>query len=135
MAKIKKKLLLSVIFAVALLLLAVFLLRLFSGDEDSWIKDSRGVYVKHGAPSALPEEVRKQQDAIKSALQIYNAKKPEMNFSSQCLGSVKDYAIDIVHTPRTNEDNLPENQCEDYRLGKVKHFIELDENGNIVRIA
>ncbi len=136
MAKIKKNLLFSVLFAVVLLILAVFLLRFFSGDEDTWIKDARGIYIKHGVPSSLPDEVKKQQYTISLAQQMYNSKKElGMNFSNQCLGSVDDYAIDIVHTPRTSEDNLPENQCEDFRLGKVSHFIELDKNGNIVKIA
>ncbi|GBE19529.1 hypothetical protein BMS3Abin17_00253 [archaeon BMS3Abin17] len=58
-----------------------------------------------------------------------------MEFSSQCLGSVGDYAVDIVHVPRNDEDNLVENQCEDFRSGKVTHFIELDKEGNIARIV
>jgi len=58
-----------------------------------------------------------------------------MQFSSQCLGTIGDYAADIVHVPRNDEDNLAENQCEDYRRGKVNHFIELDKDGNIFRIV
>ena len=57
-----------------------------------------------------------------------------MKFSSQCLGVVGDYAVDIVHVPRTEEDNKIENQCEDFRTGKVNNFIELDKDGEIVRI-
>ena len=57
-----------------------------------------------------------------------------MGFSSQCLGVVGGYAVDIVHVPRTEEDNLPENQCEDYREGRVSKFIELDKDGNVIRI-
>ncbi len=55
--------------------------------------------------------------------------------NSQCLGTCGDYAVDIVHVPRTEGDNLIENQCEDYKTGKVNHFIELDKNGEIVRIV
>lgn len=62
-----------------------------------------------------------------------------MIFNSQCLGTINvnnlDYVVDIVHVPRTQEDNLPENQCEDYRTGKVQHFIELDKDGNVVRVV
>ena len=48
---------------------------------------------------------------------------------------VDETKIDIVHVPRNAEDDLTENQCEDFRLGKVMHFIELDKTGSIVRIA
>ncbi len=105
------------------------------GDEDSWIKDEKGVWVKHGNPSEIPKEVSEQQQAISGAMELYNQKKADgMEFNSQCLGTVDDYAVDIVHVPRTEEDNLPENQCEDYRTGKVHHFIELDKDGNIVKV-
>jgi len=136
MPKTWKNILIPIISAVILIVLAVFLLRFLSGDEDLWIKDSRGVYVTHGVPSSIPEEVRKQQEAIAFALNEYNSKKEEgMNFSSQCLGSTGDYAIDIAHVPRINEDNLAENQCRDFLEGKVRHFIELDRNGSIIKIA
>lgn len=74
------------------------------------------------------------------AIKLYNQKKAEgMEFSSQCLGTIEvdgeGYAVDIVHVPRTEEDNLPENQCEDFRTGKVKHFVELDKDGNVVKIV
>lgn len=73
------------------------------------------------------------------ALKLYNQKKSEgMDFNSQCLGTIEvdkeEYAVDIVHVPRTEEDNKPENQCKAYRSGEAKHFIELDKDGNIVRI-
>jgi len=81
-----------------------------------------------------------EQQVIQSALELYNqARARGMNFSSQCLGTIEvrgvSYAVDIVHVPRSPIDNLPENQCKEYREGKVRHFIELDKEGNIVRIV
>ncbi len=81
-----------------------------------------------------------KEKIIAEALKLYNKKKAEgMVFNSQCLGTIEvdneKYVVDIVHVPRTEEDNLPENQCEDFRTGKVKHFIELDKNGKVVRIV
>lgn len=106
------------------------------GGEDSWIKDDRGVWIKHGYPSETPEHVLEQQEIIDCTLQLYQQKKTEgIEFSSQCLGNCGDYAVDIVHVPRSQEDNLIENQCEDYRVGKVNYFIELDKDGNIVRVV
>jgi hypothetical protein len=113
----------------------VFILRGFSG-EDNWIKDSRGVWIKHGNPSKMSTEVSEQQQVISCAEGLYNKEKVNgTQFDSQCLGGCGDYAIDIVHVPRNSEDNLVSNRCEDYRSGKFNNFIELDKEGNIVRIV
>ena len=42
--------------------------------------------------------------------------------------------MDIVHVPRISEDNQIENQCEGYKNEIVSNFIELDKNGNIVKV-
>jgi hypothetical protein len=110
----------------------IFIRFFIGGDEDDWIKDSRGVWIKHGNPSETPTYVFEQQEAINCALEKFNNFSEEIN--SQCLGVCGDYAVDIVHVPRTNEDNLVENQCQDYRNGNVNHFIELDKNRDLVRI-
>lgn len=44
------------------------------------------------------------------------------------------WVVDIVHSPREEIDNLPENQCQAYLEGRAEHFVELDTNGNLVRI-
>ena len=128
------------IIAVLIIITIFILLFVFKfPSEDSWIKDSRGVYVKHGVPSQIPDDVLEQQKAIDYAIRIYNMEKSKgVEFNSQCLGSVGEnerYAIDIVHVPRVALDDLAENQCEDFRLGKVKHFIELNKDGNIVGVV
>lgn len=105
-------------------------------SEDSWIKDSKGIYIKHGNPSIIPDYVKEQKDSINCANLLYNQKKIEgMEFNSQCLGICRDFVVEIVHVPRSEEDNLIENQCGDFREGEVKHFIELDKDGNVVRIG
>ena len=127
---------LIVVLIILIILAIVFII--FRGSEDSWIKDSRGVWIKHGNPLNTPVAALQQQEAITCALELYNSKLDEIpysNISSQCLGTCEDYAVDIVHVPRIVEDNLPENQCSDFREGKVSHFIELDKNGNIIRIV
>jgi hypothetical protein len=122
---------LFVIVAALLIVAVVFLV--FRGNEDDWIKDSRGVWIKHGNPSNTPEQVLEQQEAINCALSKFTSFTEEIN--SQCLGSCEDYAVDIVHVPRVNEDDLFENQCDDFREGKVSHFIELDKDGAVVKIV
>lgn len=43
------------------------------------------------------------------------------------------WVLDIVHNPRTEIDNQPANQCAAYREGKAKNYIELDEQGNLIK--
>jgi hypothetical protein len=118
-----------------LVAIALVCLRLFAGGpEDTWIKNSRGIYVEHGAPAETPSEVTEQQQAIDCANEVYKKAKELAVLDSQCLGTCVGYAIDIVHVPRIASDNLAENQCADYKDGKVSHFIELDKDGNVVRV-
>jgi len=127
----------SVIMFIMFLLIVISLLmltRLFT-SEDSWIKDSRGVWIKHGVPASTPNYVLKQQEAINCSLTLYNEKKQEMNLSSQCLGKCGEYSVDIVHVPRTDEDDLEENQCSLYRDRITTRFIELDNEGDIVKVS
>ena len=54
--------------------------------------------------------------------------------SGPCLGRVApDWIADVAHNPRQDVDNLPENQCADFGEGKVHHFVEVDENCNLIR--
>ncbi len=46
-----------------------------------------------------------------------------------------DWVCDIAHSPRMAADNLPENQCSFYRSGNSTHFIELDNQCNLIRAA
>jgi len=43
------------------------------------------------------------------------------------------WVVDIVHNPRESIDDLPENQCQAYTEGRAKHFVELDQKGNLIR--
>ena len=124
------------IWVIAILILLVILVVVFRGfGEDSWIKNEKGIYIKHGNPLKTPVYVKEQQDAVICAVDLYeNALTNSMDFDSQCLGTCKDYAVDIVNVPRSDIDNKVENQCEDYRNGIVNHFIELDKKGIVVRI-
>ena len=102
----------------------------------SEIKNEKGIYVKHGNPSQIPDDALKQQDLINKTLKLYQQENLKgIEFFSQCLGVIDGYAIDVVHVPRIEEDNLAENQCDSFRSREVLHFIEIDQNGNIVRIV
>lgn len=76
------------------------------------------------------------EDAFKNALNLYIQKKQEGvdMTSGPCLGKIADdWVLDIAHDPRLPIDDEPENQCEDFGEGKVKHFIEMDPEGKLIR--
>ena len=52
-----------------------------------------------------------------------------------CLSNalMPDWVADIVHSPRQEMDDSPENQCPAYLEGRARHFVELDLNGNLIR--
>lgn len=134
MKKRAQTIFLIVIAILIIIIIGVLLVVIKFPSEDSWIKDSRGVYIKHGNPSSIPDFVKEQQDAVNCAISLYDGNKNK-NLSSECLGTCGDFAVDIVHVPRNSDDDLVENQCGNYRDGKVQNFIEIDKYGNIVRIV
>ncbi len=76
--------------------------------------------------------------AVNKATKLYQDKKQlGVNFSKgPCLTNdlAPDWVADIVHNPRTKEDDLKQNQCQAFLEGRAKHFVELDIDGNLVRI-
>jgi len=44
-----------------------------------------------------------------------------------------DWVCDIAHTPRHLEDNKPENQCIAFGESRAHHFIELNENCELIK--
>jgi hypothetical protein len=124
-----------VIVVISVFLVLGLFFFLTRGNEDDWIKDSKGIYIKHGNPSTNPGYVLEQQDALSCSTDLYNQTKTNaIAFNSQCLGACNNYSVDIVHVPRNMEDDKPANQCSDYPK-KTPYFIELDSNGNVVRVA
>jgi hypothetical protein len=124
------------IVVIVIIGVVLMLLRVSNGGEDNWIRDSNGVYIKHGNPSAVPDNVAKQQFAINCAKLLYNnAVSSGMEFDSQCLGVCGEYSVDIVHVPRTPIDDIEQNQCIEFKEGKTKSFIELDKKGELFRVV
>ncbi|MBI2022129.1 hypothetical protein HYS93_04625 [Candidatus Daviesbacteria bacterium] len=81
----------------------------------------------------------KQYDqAVYYAQSVYRAKKKlGVDFSNgPCLTNdlLPEWVADIVHSPRESIDDLSENQCQAYLEGRAKHFVELDLDGNVVRV-
>ncbi len=74
--------------------------------------------------------------SAQSQLVAYKSK-IKMDYSTgPCLGALPiddNWVIDIAHNPRQPVDDEPTNQCAAYNVGKAKHFIELDETGNLIQ--
>ena len=133
-----KKWVYIIIGIIILIIIGIVIFRAGFGknsNEDNWIKNSKGIYIKHGNPSQTPDYVKEQQKAVLCAEDLYSkAKKHGLQFDSECIGECEDYSIDIVHVPRTAADDNPENQCESYP-DVTPYFIELNKNGEIVKVA
>jgi hypothetical protein len=52
---------------------------------------------------------------------------------SESLPRLPDWVVDIAHDPRQSIDDAPENQCQRYRDGEAEHFVELDEDGTLIK--
>lgn len=87
-----------------------------------------------------PSSVSKSETdtAINQAQYFYQQKRViDGDFSNgPCLTNalMPDWAVDIVHNPRVAIDDLPQNQCSSFLEGRTSHLVELDMNGNLVRI-
>jgi hypothetical protein len=52
---------------------------------------------------------------------------------AESLPGLGDWVADIAHDPREEIDDEPANQCQRYRDDQAKHFVELDEDGTLIR--
>ena len=78
------------------------------------------------------------QMAIAAAKLVYDhAKASGLDLTTgPCLSESAEtgWVVDIAHLPREPIDDLPENQCAAYISGKIKHFVELDADGAVIRL-
>jgi len=49
------------------------------------------------------------------------------------LPGLPDWVADIAHDPRQPADDDPANQCQRYRSGQAHHYVELDQDGTLIR--
>lgn len=126
----------AVAFLILLLAGSIFYVVKLISDYEKGINDFQERFnVNESRVLIYNNESNKEQGFIECAKNLYYIAKEEgMIFDSQCLGACENYAVDIVHVPRISEDDLFDNQCEEFREGKVSNFIEIDKNGEIVRI-
>lgn len=116
----KDLLFLSILFYIGVVAIAIMLL---AGDKRDGYK--RGV-------SAVYDK------AVVQAQSVYEQKKKiGFDFSSgPCLTNdlFTGWVVDIVHNPRIKADDDPSNQCPAFVEGRATHVVELDEEGNVVKV-
>ncbi len=75
--------------------------------------------------------------AVAAAKFIYAGKAKEDLSSGPCLSEaipgLTDWVVDIAHDPRQAIDDQPANQCQSFRDGKTRHFVELTPDGQLIR--
>ncbi len=122
----KKKLFLGVLVFIVLVTFAVWFI---NSSSTNYSKTSK-TYVR-GASVEI-------DTAVAQAQLIYEQKKKQgVDFSNgPCLTNdlMPSWVADIAHNPRIALDNLPQNQCQAYIEGRAKHFVELDSQGNLIRV-
>lgn len=95
-------------------------------------------FKKSYLPKASNNPVTISQNVLDLAEKLYQEKKAQgLSFSDgPCLSNniFPDWVVDIAHNPRQPIDDITENQCSAFREGKAHHFIELDPNGNLIRM-
>ena len=78
----------------------------------------------------LPEMLKYKNVVAIGEIGLETGSKLEIEVFKKQLHLAQDMNMKvIVHTPRTTEDDVPENQCSDYLNGKLNHFIELNSIG------
>ena len=80
-----------------------------------------------------------RERAIRLAMELFREKKAQgVDMSAgPCLSEeiIPDWCVDVAHSPRQPVDDLPQNQCQSWRMGRVHHFVELDPDGNLIRAS
>ena len=81
-----------------------------------------------------------EKNAVQECINLCLEMKSKQNLTNgPCLSDnnpkwkIKDWVCDVAHWPRLPVDNLPENQCKDFREGRAHHFVEVDPECNFIR--
>lgn len=120
----------KLVILVLSVMIAVSILIIFSNNQNPFVRKSRGIY----RPGVDPDVDK----AVNQAHKVYQQKKElgEDFTAGECLTNdlLPEWVADIAHSPRQNIDNEPQNQCQAYLEGRATHFVELDPEGNVLRV-
>jgi hypothetical protein len=91
-----------------------------------------GLMAKHASPEAITQCVNLCHAAQRDGIDLSPG--PCLSDMYQSVWNVPDWVCDVAHVPRQPVDNLPQNQCKPFRAGQAHHFVEVDENCNVIRV-
>lgn len=120
------KLLILVLFVIALVSLAI----VYVHETNPFNAPIEGNY-KPGLDDEIDNAVKKAQDVYKSRVGTGDDLSTGPCLSNDLL---PDWVVDVAHNPRQKIDDLPENQCQAFIEGRATHFVELDLDGEVIRI-
>jgi len=108
----------SLLFALAIVLAAVLLFGCTGGQ-------------------LVPDEGAAMSAVQKCQLKCSMMEKKGVDMSrGPCLGTIEaGWVCDVAHSPRQPVDDLPENQCADFREGRAQHFVEVTPGCQLIREA
>lgn len=97
------------------------------------------VFINNNASKGYKPGIWPEADQAVSQAQLLYKQAQESNInliSGPCLSNsvIAGWVVDIVHSPRQTVDDLSQNQCQSYLEGSAKHFVEIDLEGNLVRV-
>lgn len=122
----KGKLLILVLSVIAVVSLAI----VYVHEANPFNRAIKGNY-KIGLSGEIDSMVNRAQKLYKDRKAI------GMDFSTgPCLTNdlAEEWVADIAHNPREKMDNLAENQCPAFLEGRAKHYVELDIEGEVIRV-
>lgn len=127
---------------IAILVVLVMVLPLHKDkpkDQKNGVNNSNPAYNADNT-KIINQFMQDQNKAYLECISLCQQSKGKVNNYSKgpCLSDeygfkIKDWACDIAHNPRIAVDNDPKNQCKSILNGTVNHFVEVDENCNIIR--
>lgn len=84
-----------------------------------------------------PSQIEQETATNQAKLLYKHTKEKDQDLSNgPCLSNalMPGWVLDIAHNPRSAVDDLPQNQCSAYLEGSARHFVELDLDGNVIRV-
>ncbi|MCD6434518.1 MAG: hypothetical protein J7L14_02820 [Candidatus Diapherotrites archaeon] len=118
---------LSIIILAAFVLLLSGCISYPENKQPSNVAEEEKLSIKE---EAVKECIKLCKSAIASGIDLSNG---------PCLSDnnpewqIEDWVCDVAHWPRKEVDNLAKNQCNEFREGRAKHFVEVDEECRPIR--
>jgi hypothetical protein len=99
-----------------------------------------GIILISGCTQPASQETQSvSEQAKEKCINICMTISSDLTGRSPCLSdnnpewNISDWVCDVAHSPREAVDNLPENQCAEFREGGAHHFVEVDTQCEFIK--